>query len=48
MLPELKRRGKTVVAITHDDRYFSVADRLVKMEDGRIAVGSSLLTQSEA
>lgn len=48
LLPELKRRGKTVVAITHDDRYFSVADRLVKMEDGRIAVGSSLLTQSEA
>ena len=22
LLPELKRRGKTVVAITHDDRYF--------------------------
>jgi putative ATP-binding cassette transporter len=48
LLPELKRRGKTVVAITHDDRYFAVADRLVKMEDGRIAEGSSLLTQMEA
>lgn len=36
-LPELKSRGKTVLAITHDDRYFSAADRLIKLEDGRIA-----------
>jgi putative ATP-binding cassette transporter len=35
-VPDLKRRGKTVVAITHDDRYFSVADRVVKLEEGRI------------
>src|SRR5438128_1629868 len=25
LLPELKRRGKTVVVISHDDRYFAVA-----------------------
>jgi cyclic peptide transporter len=37
ILPDLKRRGKTVVAITHDDRYFSTADRVVKLEEGRIA-----------
>ncbi|MEZ2417296.1 cyclic peptide export ABC transporter [Luteibacter sp. RCC_6_2] len=36
LLPELKARGKTVVAITHDDRYFSLADRVVKLEAGRI------------
>ena len=48
LLPELKRRGKTVVAITHDDRYFGVADRLIRMEDGLITEGGSPLTRSEA
>jgi putative ATP-binding cassette transporter len=37
ILPDLKRRGKTVVAVTHDDRYFSTADRVVKLEDGKLA-----------
>ena len=37
LLPELKRRGKTVIAITHDDRYFSGADRIVKLEVGKLA-----------
>ena len=36
MLPELKRRGKTVFVISHDDRYFHVADRVIKLEDGQI------------
>ncbi len=36
ILPELKAQGKTVIAVTHDDRYFEVADRLVRMEEGRI------------
>jgi len=36
ILPELKRRGRTVVAITHDDRYFSEADHVVKLTDGRL------------
>jgi putative ATP-binding cassette transporter len=36
LLPELKARGKTIFAITHDDRYFHVADRLVKLDYGRI------------
>jgi putative ATP-binding cassette transporter len=36
LLPELKRRGKTVVVISHDDRYYGVGDRLVKLEDGQI------------
>jgi putative ATP-binding cassette transporter len=36
ILPELKERGKTVLVITHDDHYFSVADRIVKLDYGRI------------
>lgn len=35
-LPELRNRGKLVVVISHDDRYFSVADRIVKLDFGRI------------
>lgn len=35
-LPELKQRGKTVLAISHDDRYFDVADRVIRMEEGQI------------
>lgn len=34
LLPELKSRGKTVIIITHDDAYFSHADRIIRLEDG--------------
>lgn len=34
LLPRLKREGKTIIAVTHDDRYFGLADRVVKMEYG--------------
>lgn len=34
ILPELKARGKAIVAISHDDRYFHVADNLIKFEAG--------------
>jgi len=36
LLPELKARGKTVLVISHDDRYFPVADRILRLEDGRL------------
>lgn len=36
LLPELKARGKCVIAITHDDRYFGLADKVIKMEAGHI------------
>lgn len=34
MLPELRALGKTIVAVTHDDRYFHAADRVLRMEEG--------------
>ncbi len=36
LLPELKAKGKTVIAVTHDDAYFHACDRLIKMDYGRI------------
>ena len=36
LLPELKRRGKAVVVISHDDRYFHLADRLLRLESGKL------------
>ncbi|HRI66398.1 MAG TPA: cyclic peptide export ABC transporter [Polyangium sp.] len=36
MLPVLKRRGKTIIAVSHDDRYFHLADRVIVMEYGTI------------
>jgi putative ATP-binding cassette transporter len=36
ILPGLKAKGKVVICVTHDDRYFDVADRHLKMEFGRI------------
>ncbi len=37
LLPELCARGVAVVVISHDDRYFDVADRLYVVENGRIS-----------
>lgn len=37
VLPELKRMGKAVLVITHDDRYFHLADRLVRLESGKLS-----------
>jgi putative ATP-binding cassette transporter len=36
MLADLKKAGKTVIAISHDDRFFHVADRVLRMEYGRL------------
>ena len=36
LLPELRSRRKAVLVITHDDRYFSCADRLIRLDYGRI------------
>jgi len=36
LLPDLKARGKTVLVISHDDKYFDLADRLIKLDYGKI------------
>jgi putative ATP-binding cassette transporter len=36
LLPELKAQGKAVLVISHDDRYFHLGDRLLKLEDGKL------------
>jgi putative ATP-binding cassette transporter len=36
LLPELKARGKAVLVISHDDRYFHVADRVVRLDEGTL------------
>ena len=36
IVPALKESCKTIFAITHDDKYFYTADRIVKMDYGRI------------
>jgi putative ATP-binding cassette transporter len=35
ILLSLKARGKAVVVISHDDRYFDVADRVIEMREGK-------------
>ena len=37
LLPELRAKGHMLVVISHDDRYFHVADRVITMRAGRIA-----------
>ena len=36
LLPDLKARGKTIVVISHDDKYYRVADRILKLDYGKI------------
>ncbi|MBD2693730.1 cyclic peptide export ABC transporter [Anabaena catenula] len=36
LLPELRKKGKTILVISHDDRYFHLADRLIKLDYGKI------------
>lgn len=36
LLPELQKAGKTIIAISHDDHYFDVADRIYKLDCGQL------------
>jgi len=36
LLPDFKARGKIIICVTHDDRWFHLADRVYKMNEGRI------------
>jgi putative pyoverdin transport system ATP-binding/permease protein len=36
LLPDLRERGKLVIVITHDDRYFHLGNQVIKLEDGKV------------
>ena len=36
LLPKMRAMGKIVIAITHDDQYFDVADQIMRMNEGRL------------
>ncbi len=36
LLPELKSRNKTIVVISHDEAYYHIADRIVKLNYGMV------------
>jgi len=44
MLPELKLRGKMVVVISHDDHYYGMADRIIKLDYGKCIQDKSMVS----
>lgn len=36
IIPYLKVSGKTQIVISHDDQYFDLADRVIKLQDGKL------------
>lgn len=36
ILSQLKAAGKTLIVISHDDRYYHLADRIIKLEGGQL------------
>jgi putative ATP-binding cassette transporter len=36
LLPDLKARGKIIICVTHDDRWFHLTDRVYQMNEGRM------------
>lgn len=40
LLPDLKKKGVGVIVITHDDRYFNKADKIINMERGVVVQNS--------
>lgn len=48
LLPELSAQGKTVLVITHDDKYFALADRLLKMDNGCLSEAVQVAPETPA
>jgi putative ATP-binding cassette transporter len=46
ILPELRAMGKAVLVISHDDRYFHLADHLVRLESGCLTFNSRAQSKS--
>lgn len=36
LLRDLRSRGKTIIVISHDERYYETADRIIKLENGSV------------
>lgn len=36
IVPNLKRQQKIVIVVTHDDKYFDISDRVLKLSDGKL------------
>lgn len=34
LLPDLKEKGKTIILVSHDDRYYDVGDRIITLDSG--------------
>lgn len=47
LLPKLKAKGKAVLVISHDQWYFHVADRLVKLEYGQLESDASFVAAKD-
>jgi putative ATP-binding cassette transporter len=47
LLPELRAAGKAVLVISHDERYFDIADRVIRLSDGRLIDETSLASSGE-
>ncbi|MEO1054746.1 MAG: hypothetical protein AAFX87_29205, partial [Bacteroidota bacterium] len=48
ILQILKAKGKTIIAVTHDDKYFTSSDRLIKFDYGQIVSDVDTATMSDA
>ncbi len=48
LLPELKARGKTLIVISHDDRFYHLADRIIKLENGQLEYDKPCSAVTEA
>ena len=44
ILPELREMGKAILVISHDEDYYEVADRLVRLRGGRIVADAATYT----
>ncbi len=41
LIPQMKKLGKIVIAISHDDFYFDVADKIVNMREGKLSIAET-------
>ncbi|MBC8756497.1 cyclic peptide export ABC transporter [Kordia sp. YSTF-M3] len=47
LIPKFKAQGKTIIAVTHDDAYFHLADRIIKFDYGSIIKDVSVHNKQE-